>query len=76
MNLFEFDQRLAENLRGYSSEGRDLLIRIFSLPAAERARAIGQLHRETDVSSLAELMIDLGELGAEGEQLRAWVMSF
>jgi hypothetical protein len=49
-----------------------VLLRVLSVPDAERARAIGELHQRSGGGALVELLIDM-EGGAESEQLRAWV---
>jgi hypothetical protein len=71
MDLFDFDHRLPEALRELAPEARTVLLRVLSLPDAERAKAIGELHQRSG-GALVELLIDL-EAGPEGEQLRAWV---
>jgi hypothetical protein len=72
MDLFDFDQRLPEALREMAPEARAVLLRVLSLPDAERAKAIGELRQRSGGGALVELLIDLEE-GPEGEQLRAWV---
>jgi hypothetical protein len=69
MDLFDFDQRLPEALRELAPEARAVLRRVLSLPDAERAKAIGELHQRSGGGALVELLIDLEE-GPEGEQLR------
>jgi hypothetical protein len=72
MDLFDFDRRLPEALRELAPDARAALLRVLSLPDAERAQAIGELHQRSG-GALVELLIDLDERGPDGEQLRAWV---
>jgi hypothetical protein len=72
VNLFDFDQRLPEVLSELSPEATTELLRVLSLPDAERARTIGELHQRSGGAAMAELLIDLEE-GPESEQLRACV---
>jgi hypothetical protein len=69
VDLFEFDRRMAQMLRTMPAPVRVELLRILELPEAERAFAIGDLHRSGIAPNLAELLIDLEEV----EGVRAMV---
>jgi hypothetical protein len=69
VDLFDFDVRMARTLRAMPAPVRAELVRILELPEAERASAIGDLHRSGIAPNLAELLIDLEEV----EGIRAMV---
>jgi hypothetical protein len=49
------------------------LLGVLTLPDAEQARAIGELHQRSG-GDLVELLMDL-EADLDGEQLRAWFVA-
>jgi hypothetical protein len=54
VDLFDFDIRMARTLRAMPAGVRAELLRILELPEAERASAIGDLHRSGVAPNLAE----------------------
>jgi hypothetical protein len=71
VDLFDFDIRMARTLRAMPAPILAELLRILELPEAERASAIGDLHRSGIAPNLAELLIDLEEVEGVRAMVRA-----
>jgi len=74
VDLYEFDQRIGESMRGMPPGVRPWVLAWLTASDEQRARAIGTLHEATDGSSLAELLIDLED--RRGEQIRAMMVGY
>ena len=59
--LEDFDHRFRAALRAFPARLRPSLIRVLEMPDEERAAAIGELHRESFMPMMTELLIDLEE---------------
>lgn len=55
------EDAVAEHLAAYPPRVRSLMLEVLTLPDAERARGIGELHAEERSRGFAEVLIDLEE---------------
>jgi hypothetical protein len=71
VNLYDFDLGMSRTLRAMPAAVRAELLRILELSEAERASAIGDLHRSGVAPNLADLLIDLEEVEGVQAMVRA-----